>query len=89
LAAKSGEVLTVRTPAFWRCRTRGDDQSLALAVEKLDAERGLQRFDLMTDRSLGDAQFLGGSREAFAPRRRLECPERVEWRQLARHRLLS
>jgi hypothetical protein len=32
----------------------GQNQTLALAIEQLDAERGLQRFDLMADRALRD-----------------------------------
>ncbi len=50
----------------------GDHQALALAIEKLDAERGLQRFDLMADSTLGDTELFSRSREALAPRRSLE-----------------
>ena len=63
----------------------GDDQPLALAIEKLDAERRFQRLDLMADGALGDAQLFGRAREAFAARRGLEGLERVERWQLAGH----
>ncbi len=42
------------------------------AIEKLDAERVLQRFDLMANSALGDTELFSRSREAFAPRRSLE-----------------
>jgi len=32
-----------------------DNKALSLAIEKLDAERGLQQFDLMADGALRDA----------------------------------
>ena len=57
-----------------------DNQPLVLTIKELDAERGLQQFDLMADGSLGDAQLFSRAREAFAARRSLECPEGVEWR---------
>src|SRR5258705_6847777 len=63
----------------------GDYQSLALAIEKFDAERGLQRLDLMADGTLGDTKLFSRSREAFAPSRSLEGPQGVQWRQLAGH----
>jgi hypothetical protein len=50
----------------------GDDQPLAFAVEKLQAELGLQSLHLMADRTLGDAQLVRGSREALVPRRGLK-----------------
>jgi hypothetical protein len=46
--------------------------SLALAVEKLQAEFGLQSLHLMADSPLGDAQFVRGSGEALVPRRGLK-----------------
>jgi len=66
-----------------------DNQPLALAIEKLDAERVLQRFDLMADSALGDTELLSRSREAFASRRSLERLEGVQWWQLAGHGPLS
>ena len=64
----------------------GDNQPLALAIEKLDAERGLQRLDLMADGALGDTQLFSRSREAFASRRSLESLQGVQRWQLAGHR---
>jgi hypothetical protein len=64
----------------------GHDQPLALASEQLDAERRLQRLDLMTHRPMGDAQLRGGTREAFAACRSLEGLDSVERWQPARHR---
>jgi hypothetical protein len=60
------------------------DEPLALAAEELDAERGLQRFDLVADGSLRDTELLGRSREAFAPRRSLESLKSVKrWENAA------
>jgi hypothetical protein len=64
----------------------GHHQPLALAPEQLDAERRLQRLDLMTHRPVRDAQLRGGARQAFAARRGLEGLESVERWQPARHR---
>ena len=63
----------------------GDNQTLALAIEKLDAKRGFQRLDLMTNGALGDTQLFSRAREAFAPSRGLESPQGVQWWQLAGH----
>jgi hypothetical protein len=46
----------------------GNGQTLALAVEQLHAEFGLQSLHLMADGTLGDAQLVGGSGEALVPR---------------------
>ena len=43
----------------------GDDEALSLAIEELEAQLGLERLDLVTDRALGDAKFLRGTREAL------------------------
>src|SRR5262249_12508078 len=51
----------------------------------LQPELGLERFDLMADGALGDAQFLGRAREALVPGGGFEGLERVERRQAARH----
>ena len=94
MAAKSGDVLMVRIPEFWRLTTRsvperdpvervahhreivaprlGQRQPLALPRERPDAERCLERFDLLADRALRDVQFLGRAREALASGRALE-----------------
>ena len=64
----------------------GDDEPLPLAIEKLQSELGLERLHLMADGALGDAELLGGAREALVARRRLESLECVERRQPARHR---
>ena len=50
----------------------GHHQPLALAIEKLDAERRLQRLDLMAHRALRDVQLFSRPGEALAPRRGLE-----------------
>jgi hypothetical protein len=50
----------------------GDSQPLALAVEQLQAEFGLQSLYLMADSTLGDAQLVRGSGEALVPRRGLK-----------------
>jgi hypothetical protein len=63
----------------------GDDQPLALAIEELQSELGLERLHLMADRTLGDAEFLGGAREALVAGSGLEGLERVERWQAARH----
>ena len=63
----------------------GDRQALALANEQLDAERRLQRLDLMAHRSLGHGKLLSRAREALAARRSLEGLERVQGRQAAKH----
>jgi hypothetical protein len=63
----------------------GDDQPLALAVEELQSQLCLKRFDLMADRALRDTQLFGGACEAFVPSRSLEGLERIQGRQAARH----
>jgi hypothetical protein len=63
----------------------GNHQPLALAIEQLDAERALQRLDLMADGALGDAQFFRRPGEALAPRRRLEGFQCVQRGQAAQH----
>src|SRR5262249_9351015 len=65
-----------------------DAQSLPFAVEKLDAEFRLQRFDLLTQRPLGGGKLLGGGPEARRPGVSLAGPKRVELRQAAGHRPL-
>ena len=64
----------------------GDDQPLALAIEELEAELGLERLHLVADRALGDAELLRGAGEALVAGGGLEGPERVQRRQPARHR---
>src|SRR6266851_5597992 len=66
-----------------------NNQPLALTIEKLDSKRGLQRFDLMANGSLGDTKLFSGSREAFASCRSLKRLESVQWWQLAGHGPLS
>ena len=56
----------------------GDHQPLALAIEQLQAELGLERFHLMADGALRDAELLGGAREALMAGRGLEGLERIE-----------
>jgi hypothetical protein len=49
-----------------------DSQPLALTVEKLQAEFGLQSFHLMADSPLRNAKLLRGSGEALVSRRGLK-----------------
>ena len=67
----------------------GDDETLALAVEKLDREFGFQRLDLMTDRALRDAKLLRRARKTFMPRGGLEGLQGVERWQARAHRTTS
>src|SRR5262245_26215407 len=60
----------------------GDDEPLVLAIEQLQPELGLERLHLMADRALGDAELLGGAREALVAGRGLEGLERIERWQL-------
>src|SRR5262245_39320056 len=62
-----------------------DAPPLPFALEKLDSEFRLQRFDLMTHRTLGDGKRLGGAREAHMPGSSLEGPVGIELRQAAGH----
>jgi hypothetical protein len=64
----------------------GDDEPLALAVEQLEAERRLERLDLMAHRALRDAKLVCRPGEALMPRRGLEGLERIERRKTAKHR---
>jgi hypothetical protein len=63
-----------------------DHEALALAVEQLHAQLGLERLDLMADGALRHAQLLGCAREALVAGRRLESLERIQRRQMARHK---
>src|SRR3954451_748837 len=63
----------------------GDDEPLALAIEQLEAERRLERLDLMAHRPLRDAKLLGRPREALMARRGLEGLERIKRRKTAKH----
>ena len=63
----------------------GDHQPLPFAIEELQPELGLECFHLVADRALGDAEFLGGTREALVAGRGFESLERIERRQTARH----
>jgi len=73
---RSGRARHVRREIF--TANVSNSQSLALAIEKLDAERVLQRFDLMANSALGDTELFSRSREAFASRRSLERLQSVE-----------
>ncbi len=64
----------------------GHHQSLALALEKLDAERSFQRLELLAHRSLRDAQLFSCSRDALASRRSVEGLEGIQRRQTTEHR---
>src|SRR5690606_18652406 len=52
-----------------------------LAPEELDAEMRLQRMDLAADRRLGEAEIVGGERDAHAPADGDEPLEQVEREQ--------
>ena len=64
----------------------GEHEALALAIEQLDAELGLERLDLVADRALGDEQLLGRAGEALVPRRGLEGLQGVQRRKALPHR---
>lgn len=55
------------------------------AVEQAQAEARLQCLDLVADGALGDAELLGGAREALVPRGGLEGLQRIQRRQATRH----
>src|SRR5205807_9223616 len=63
----------------------GDHQSLALAIEKLQPEFGLERFHLMADGPLRNKKLLGGAREALMPSGSLEGFQCVKRWHPARH----
>ena len=67
----------------------GDDEALALAIEELDGEFGLERLDLMAHCALRDAQLFGGARKTLMPRRGLEGFQGIQWRQAWAHRATS
>ena len=87
-AAKLHERELLQEQIYARIPGRPDfaaDQPLALAVEELQSQLCLKRFDLMADRALRDTQLFGGACEAFVPGRSLEGLERIQGRQAARH----
>ena len=47
-----------------------------------------KRFDLVADGRLGDVQFLGRSGEAQMASSGFECPQRIQRRQVAAHRII-
>src|SRR6266436_6615607 len=57
----------------------------SFAIEQLQPELGFECFHLVADGALGDAEFLGGAREALVAGRGFESLERIERRQAARH----
>ena len=59
--------------------------SAVLALIAVEAKLRLERFHLMTDGTLCDAQLFGRARKALVPGGGLKCLERVQGRQLARH----
>src|SRR5215204_4497063 len=63
----------------------GDHQSLALTIEKLQPEFGLECLDLMTDGTLSNEKLLGSAREAFMTCRSLKGLEGIQSRHPARH----
>ena len=56
----------------------GEDQPLPLAMEELEPECVLERFDLMADRALRDVQLFGRAREALAPGRGFEGLQAIQ-----------
>src|SRR3954451_23164885 len=64
----------------------GDDEPLALAIEQLEAERLLERLDLVAHRPWRDAKLVRRPGEALMARRSLEGLERIERREAAKHR---
>jgi hypothetical protein len=86
LAAKFGDVVTVRTPALCRCAPRlGDDEPLALTVEEGKPEFGLKGLHLVADCTPGDAQLVRCPGETLVAGGGLEGLERVQRRQPAGH----
>ena len=67
----------------------GQQQRPVETAEELEPQVRLQALDLMTDRRLGDVQFLGGAGERKMARRGLEDAERIKGRQTAGHRQTS
>jgi hypothetical protein len=63
----------------------GQEQRVASATEEPDLEIVLERLHLMADRGHGDAQLVGGLRDAQVTPRRLEGTERVERGYVLRH----
>ena len=66
-------------------RRRQDDVAVE-AQEEADTQIVLELLDAMTDRRLGDTEFVGRLDEGLLPRRRLECLEGVHRRQTEGHR---
>lgn len=66
-------------------RRRQDDVAVE-AQEGADAKIVLELFDAMTDRRLGDTQFVGRLEERLLPRRRREGLVGVHRRQTEGHR---
>jgi len=62
-----------------------NQQSLALPIEKLDAEFRFQRLDLMTHGTLRDTELFGGSGEALMACRGLKSLEGIQGWQTAKH----
>ncbi len=67
----------------------GDNETLALAVEKLDGELGFERLDLMTHRALRDAKLFRRARKTLMPRGGLEGLQGVQRWQARAHRTTS
>ena len=63
----------------------GDDEPLRLAIEELEAQLCLERFHLMADSPLCNAELFGRARKALVPGGSLEGLERIQGRQSARH----
>src|SRR5215204_2535631 len=55
----------------------GDDEPLALAIEELEAERRLERLDLMAHRALRDAKLLRRPGETLLTGRNPQSLERI------------
>jgi hypothetical protein len=57
-----------------------DHEAFSIPSEQLDAERRLQRLYVLADSRLADTQCFRSACEVPASRRRLESPERIQWR---------
>ena len=58
-----------------------EHQAVRTALEQFHTEAGLQRPDLLSDRSVGDAKFVCGEPHVEVPRRRVEHAQGREGRE--------
>ena len=79
-------VINMSEAAMTRLEDRlGEFDATGPAVKELQPQVGLQRLDLVADRGMGDAKFLGRVLEAQVPGRGLEGAKLVQVRQASGH----